>query len=116
LSWPPVSGSAATSWVGIVLAEDRLIEVPRPDQQVLDRRGQPAFAALRIGVRGAAEALRVVAEIAGGEVGITVSMSAASIVSVMPSGLKIRSASTSPSFCCVTFSMIRPSSRKLVLL
>ncbi len=38
------------------LAEDRRIEVPRPDQQVLDRRGQPAFAALRIGVRGAAEA------------------------------------------------------------
>ena len=40
-----------------------------PDQQVLDRRGEPAFATLRIGVAGAAEARHGIAQIAGGEVG-----------------------------------------------
>ena len=41
--------------------------MPAPDQQVLDGRDQAAFAALRIGVRGPAEACLGVAEIAGGE-------------------------------------------------
>ena len=51
------------------LAEHGIVEMPAPDQQVLDRRGETAFAALRIGVAGAAEARLVVAEIAGREVG-----------------------------------------------
>ena len=51
------------------LAQHGIVEMPAPDQQVLDRRGEAAFAALRIGVAGAAEARLVVAEIAGGEIG-----------------------------------------------
>ena len=45
----------------------RLVEMPAPDQQVLDGRGEAALAALRIGVRGAAEAALEIAEISRGE-------------------------------------------------
>ena len=50
------------------LAQHRLVEVSGPDEQILDRRGEAAFAALRIGVCRAPEARRGIAEIAGGEV------------------------------------------------
>lgn len=38
-----------------------------PDQEILDRRGEAAFATLRIGMCGAPEARRGIAEIAGRE-------------------------------------------------
>src|ERR671913_2033961 len=51
------------------LAKHGIVEVPAPDQQVLDAGGETAFSALGIGMAGAAEALLVVAEIACGAVG-----------------------------------------------